>query len=192
LAFHAYCSVIAAVVVLPMVVGLPLEQALPLSLLGVAIWLLLTAPMSLRSLRSKHLKALWLVSSAAVPLLFWILRSQVPAAGLVVTSAVVSHVINELQPGPVISRLTQAELQQGMVAFAAIRAPSGMSQGVVFEWRHGAESERIPAQIYGGRAAGWRTYSRKQVFPKDARGRWTIDVLTPQRQLLKRLSFVVT
>jgi Family of unknown function (DUF5924)/Protein of unknown function (DUF2914) len=191
LAFHAYCSLIAAVVVLPMVVRLPLEQVLPLSLLGVGIWLLLTAPMSLRSLHTKRRKVLWLVGSCVAPLTFWLLRSQVPAAGLVVTTAVVTHSIAELEPGPAISRLSQAELQRGMVAFAAIRAPSGMSQTVVFEWHHGAESERITSQIFGGRAAGWRTYSRKQAFPQDARGRWTVDILTPQRQLLKRLSFVV-
>jgi hypothetical protein len=192
LAFHAYCSLIAAVVVLPMVVRLPLEQALPISLLGVGIWLLLTAPMSLRSLHRPRFKALWLVSSAVAPFLFWTLRSQVPAAGLVVTSALVTHTIAELEPGPAIRSLPQAELQLGMVAFAAIRAPSGMSQGVVFEWHHRDESERITAEIQGGRAAGWRTYSRKQAFPQDARGRWTVDILTPQRQLLKRLSFVVT
>jgi hypothetical protein len=192
LAFHAYCSLIAAVVVLPMVVRLPLEQALPLALLGVGIWLLLTAPMALRSLHTKRRKALWLVSSTLAPLMFWMLRSQVPAAGLVVTTALVTHSIAELEPGPAISSLPLVELQQGMVAFAAIRAPFGMSQEVIFEWHHGDESERITAQIHGGRAAGWRTYSRKQVFPQAARGRWTVDILTPQRQLLKRLSFVVT
>lgn len=192
LAFHAYCSLIAAVVVLPMVVRLPLEQTLPLSLLGVGVWLLLTAPMSLRSLQSKRLKALWLVSSTLAPLLFWMMRSQVPAAGLVVTTAVLTHSITDLEPGPPIQRLPQIELEQGMVAFAAIRAPSGMSQLVVFEWHHGDQSERMTAEIRGGRATGWRTYSRKQVFPRDARGRWTVDILTPQRQLLKRLSFVVT
>jgi hypothetical protein len=192
LAFHGYCSLIAAVVVLPMVVRVPLEQALPLSLLGVGVWLLLTTPMSLRSIHSPERKVLWLVGSTLAPLLLWMLRSQVPAAGLVVTSAVVTHTIAELEPGAPIERLPQAELEQGMVAFAAIRAPSGMSQQVVFEWHHAADAERISAEIHGGRAAGFRTYSRKQVFPREARGRWTIDILTPQRQLLKRLSFVVT
>lgn len=192
LMFHAYCSLIAAVVVLPMVVHLSLERTLPLSLLGVGIWLLITTPMSLRSLRAPHFKALWLVGSVLAPLLFWMLRSQVPAAGVVVTAAVVTHTIAELEPGAAISSLPQDELSQGMVAFAAIRAPLGMSQEVVFEWHHGDQSERITAEIHGGRAAGWRTYSRKQVFPQDSVGRWTVDILTPQRQLLQRLSFEVT
>lgn len=58
LLFHAYCSLIAAVVVLPMVVHLPLERALPLSLAAVTVWLLLTLPMSLSSLRTYRHKVL--------------------------------------------------------------------------------------------------------------------------------------
>jgi hypothetical protein len=190
--FHAYCSLIAAVVVLPMVVHLPLERTLPLSLLAVGLWLLLTSPMPLRSLHTPRLKLLWLCGSTLAPLLFWTMRSQVPAAGVVVTTAVITHTIAELEPGVGIQRLPQAELAQGLVAFAAIRAPLGMSQRVVFEWHHANESERIAAEIHGGRAAGFRTYSRKQEFPESSQGRWTVDILTPQRQLLKRLSFVVT
>ena len=52
LLFHAYCSWIAALVVLPMVLLLPLEQALPLSLGTVVVWLVLTFPLSWRSLRT--------------------------------------------------------------------------------------------------------------------------------------------
>jgi hypothetical protein len=66
-----------------------------------------------------------------------------------------------------------------------------LSQQVVFEWRHKDERERIPIEIQGGRAEGFRAYSRKQVFPADAAGLWTVDVLTPQAQLLERLRFVV-
>jgi uncharacterized membrane protein YdbT with pleckstrin-like domain len=44
LAFHAYCSWIAALVILPMVLRLPLERALPLSLGAVAASLVLTLP----------------------------------------------------------------------------------------------------------------------------------------------------
>lgn len=191
LAFHAYCSLIAAVAVLPMVMHLSLERTLPVSLLGVGVWLLLTAPMSLRSLRTRRHKLWWLASSMLAPLLFWGLRSQVPAAGLVVTSAMVTHTVEDLLPGTAITRLSREDLSKGVIAFAAIRAPLGMSQQIVFEWHHGTQSERITAEIQGGRASGWRTYSRKQAFPQDSQGRWTVDILTPQQQLLKRLSFVV-
>jgi hypothetical protein len=191
LMFHAYCSLIAAVVVLPMVVQFPLERALPLALIGVSAWLLLTLPMSLKSLIAPRQKAIWIMCVLWVPLLLWVLRSHVPAAGLVVTEGVITQSINELTPGVAVERVTSAELENGVIAFVAIRAPMGVAQSVVFEWRHGSESERIVAEIHGGNESGWRTFARKQSFPVNSRGKWTVDVLTPQRQLLKRLSFVV-
>jgi len=191
LMFHAYCSLIAAMVVLPMVVKFPLERALPLALIGVNAWLLLTLPMSLKSLGTRRLKAIWILCALWAPLLLWVLRSQVPAAGLVVTEGVITQSINELTPGVAVERVTSAELANGVIAFVAIRAPMGVAQSVVFEWRHGRESERIVAEIHGGNETGWRTFARKQSFPVDSRGKWTVDILTPQRQLLKRLSFVV-
>jgi hypothetical protein len=66
-----------------------------------------------------------------------------------------------------------------------------LSQEVVFEWRHNGEREQIPIEIHGGKADGFRAYSRKHVFPEDSVGLWTVDVLTPQAQLLERLRFVV-
>jgi hypothetical protein len=191
LMFHAYCSLIAAMVVLPMVVKFPLERALPWALIGVNVWLLLTLPMSLKSLSSPRLKAIWIMCALWAPLLIWVVRSHVPAAGLVVTEALITQSISELTPGVAVKQVTSAELKNGVIAFVAIRAPMGLAQSVVFEWRHGSESERIAAEIHGGNESGWRTFARKQSFPVDPRGKWTVDVLTPQRQLLKRLEFVV-
>jgi Family of unknown function (DUF5924)/Protein of unknown function (DUF2914) len=192
LLFHAYCSLIAAVVVVPMVVHLSLEEAVPFALGAVGVWLLLTAPMSLRSLRSLRLKAIWIACSLLAPGLLWLLREHIPPAGLAVTRAVVTQSVVDLVPGPSVRSLTSAELGAGVIAFVAIRAPSGVAQSVVFEWRHRGEVERITAEIRGGNDSGWRTYSRKAIFPNDARGRWIVDVKTPQGQLLKRLQFSVT
>jgi hypothetical protein len=191
LVFHAYCSWIAALVVLPMVLLVPLERALPISLFAVAIWLVLTLPLSLRSMRRWPAKVAWLVGIVGVPLLLWEIRAQVPAAGLAVTEARITQTLDGLVPGEPVRRLTRAELDQGIVAFAAIRAPAGLAQEVIFEWRHAGERERIVARIQGGKGDGFRTFSRKQVFPQDAAGVWTVDIITPQEQLLKRLQFVV-
>lgn len=191
LLFHAYCSLIAAVVVMPMVVHLPLERALPLSLGAVGVWLLLTSPMSLRSLRSTRHKIIWIACSTLAPLLVWLLRAHVPPAGLAVTQAVITQSITDRTPGTAVKSLTTAELGAGVVAFAAIRAPSGVAQSINFEWRHEGEIERITAEIHGGNDSGWRTYSRKESFPANAPGRWIVDVRTPQGQLLKRMQFVV-
>jgi hypothetical protein len=191
LLFHAYCSLIAGVVVLPIVVHLSLERALPFALGAVGVWLLSTAPMSMRSLRSTPLKLSWLACSLIAPLLVWSLRAHVPPAGLAVTQAVIAQSITDLTPGAPVRTLTSEQLASGVVAFVAIRAPSGVAQSVIFEWRHRGETERISAEILGGNDTGYRTFSRKQVFPQDSRGRWTVDVVTPQGQLLRRLQFTV-
>jgi hypothetical protein len=191
MAFHAFCSWIAALVVLPMVLRVPVERALPLSLITVVVWLVLTLPLSLYSLKTWRARLVWIAGMFAVPLFFWEMRAQVPAAGLAVTDARITQTIDGLTPGEPVWRIRREDLAQGVVAFAAIRAPAGLSQQVVFEWRHNGERERIPIRIEGGRADGFRAYSRKQVFPKDPTGLWTVDVLTPQAQLLERMRFVV-
>ncbi len=191
MAFHAFCSWIAALVVLPMVLSLPLERSVPLSLLAVAAWLLVTLPMSLHSLPHLRNKIAWVVGMAAVPFLLWEFRAQLPAAGLAVVDARVTQTIDGLTPGTRVRVVRRADLEQGVIAFAAVRAPAGLAQVVIFEWRHNGERERIEAQIQGGKADGFRTFSRKQIFPEDPLGLWTVDLLTPQEQLLERLQFVV-
>ena len=191
MAFHAYCSWLAALVVLPIALSLPLEKALPLSLIGVAAWLLLTLPLSLYSLRSVAAKLAWAMSIFVAPALLWMARAQLPAAGLAVTEASITQTVEDLNPGQAVRRLGRLDLERGVIAFAAIRAPSGLSQEVIFEWRHADHLERIVEQIQGGRSTGFRTYSRKQIFPEAVAGSWTVDVLTPQQQLLTRLRFIV-
>lgn len=191
LLFHAYCSWIAALTLLPIVLHLPLERALPLSLGVVGIWLILALPRLLSSLGARRERIAWLLLLALLPLIPWTLRGQIPAAGLSVGEGRITQVLNGLEPGQAVSRLRAEDLRQGVVAFVAIRAPMGVAQSIVFEWRHGADSERISSKIHGGSKAGWRTYSRKQVFPHDASGRWEVRVQTPQGQLLRRLYFDV-
>jgi len=189
--FHAYCSWLAALVVLPIALSLPLEKALPWSLIGVAGWLVLTLPLSLYSLSGVAARLAWAASILIAPALLWMARAELPAAGLAVTEARITQTIEDLEPGQLVRRLGRLDLERGVIAFAAIRAPSGLSQEVIFEWRHADHLERIVEQIQGGRSTGFRTYSRKQIFPEAAAGSWTVDVLTPQQQLLKRLRFVV-
>jgi hypothetical protein len=191
LAFHALCSWIAALVVLPMVLRLPVERALPLSLSAAAAWLLVTSPMALRSLQSWRSRTAWVIGIVLAPAALWATRSQIPPAGLAVTEARITQSVQQLSPGEPVRMLSRDALAQGVVAFAAIRAPSGLAQEVIFEWRHDGQRERIVAQIHGGRAEGFRVYTRKRIFPADPTGEWIVDVLTPQEQLLERLRFTV-
>jgi hypothetical protein len=189
--FHAYCSWLAGLVVLPIALSLPIERSLSLSLIGVAAWLVITLPLSLYTLRGLAAKLAWAASILLAPYLLWTARAELPAAGLAVTEARITQSIEDLNPGQAIRRIGLPDLAQGVIAFAAIRAPSGLSQEVIFEWRHADHLERIVEQIQGGRSTGFRTYSRKRIFPEGAQGSWTVDVLTPDEQLLKRLRFTV-
>lgn len=191
LLFHGYCTWIAALIVLPVVSRLPVERALPTSLFVVCVWALLSLPQALVALRTWPRRAAWLAAAVLLPFLVWELRSQIPAAGLAVTQARITQSLDDLAPGPEVRRLSRAQLQDGLIAFAGIRAPAGLLQTVVFQWRHGREVENIAEQIRGGRQEGYRTYSRKRLFPAEPAGRWTVDIVTPQGQLLKRLNFTV-
>ncbi|MDB6060266.1 MAG: hypothetical protein JWM78_369 [Verrucomicrobiaceae bacterium] len=191
LAFHSYCSWLAALVVLPMVIHVPLERALPYALIFVVAWLLITMPRSLPLLPDFRRRIIWAGSCLLVPFLVWMLRDNIPAAGLSVREATITQTIHELTPGAPVQTVRASDLQQGVVAFVSIRAPMGVAQSVIFEWRHGATQERIAAEIHGARKSGWRTWSRKQNFPAGSTGQWTVDVLTPGGQLIKRLTFNV-
>lgn len=189
--FHGYCSWLAALVVLPMVVHLPLERAAPAALAFVIVWLAITLRRSLRALTNMKQRAIWIGLCICVPSAIWFLRNDIPAAGLSTRDACITQSITDLVPGPPVTTVSSADLQRGVIAFVAIRAPTGLAQTLVFEWRHNGSVEKIGAEIQGGSKTGYRTWSRKQKFPIDAVGEWTVDVLTPQGQLLKRMHFRV-
>lgn len=191
--FHAFCVFLSGVVVLPIVLHLPLEQALPVALWLTAALMLACLPRLFAAVGPWRIlrRVAWLgVMFAAL----WFSRAQMPAAGLVVQDARMTQQMQGLEPGSGFSEITAATLlSEGATAFIAVRAPMGLSQPVVFEWRHRQELlDRIAVDIRGGREGGYRTYSRKQNLPADPRGAWTVDVRTPQGQLITRLAFVVT
>lgn len=193
-AFHAFCSFLAGLVLLPIVLRLPLEAALPLAWLLTGLMLLAGVPRILARSLPWHGRLLRLLAMAGLLLGLWGVRAHVPAAGLWVPQALITQsVTDELVPGAPLQVLEAQSLRRnGLVAFAAIRAPHGLSQSVAFEWRHrGALQDRITAVIRGGREEGFRLYSRKHNFPADPRGDWTVDLLTPQGQLIRRLRFSV-
>ena len=154
---------------------------------------LVGGPRLLADMRGRRFRPLIVAALAAVLVLLWQFRSHVPPAGLSLKNSRITQSLEGLQPGPAISLINADSLRvNGAIAFVAIRAPSGLSQSVIFEWWHrGERLDRVPAEIKGGGERGWRTYTRKQNFPEDPRGRWRVDVLTPQGQLVCRLVFTV-
>ena len=91
-------------------------------LVACGVWLLLTAPMSLRSLRSTRRKIEWIACSLIAPALIWLLRAHIPAAGLAVTQSAITQSIEELTPGPAVKSLSAQDLDSGVIAFVAMGA----------------------------------------------------------------------
>lgn len=192
LAFHALCCFVSALVILPVVVKLPTGRTLVFALGFLVVWLLLVIPGLLFRLDTWKHRLLALVGLCAIPLLIWTFRASIPAAGLSANNATISSGVVDHEPIDSISRIDAAQLSQGVYAFVAVKAPWGLEQEIGFKWQHGDYSETITAVINGGREDGYRTYSMKSNFPEPAGGNWTVDVLTAQGQLLRRLEFVVS
>ncbi len=191
LIFHAYCSWLAALVVLPMAVHLPLERAMPVALIFVIVWFTITLRRTLYSLTTIKQRLLWLCLCIGVPSAIWFGRDNIPAAGLSARDACITQSIVDLVPGAPVKVVNSADLAQGVIAFVAIRAPMGLSQALVFEWHHNGSTDTIGAEIHGGSLNGYRTWSRKRNFTENPMGDWIVDVRTPQGQLLKRMRFRV-
>lgn len=191
-AFHAFCSFLAGLVVLPVMLQLPLEKAVPLSLALTAGLTLLSLPRLLTGVSVWH--GLRRVSTVLILLaIVWLVRANIPPAGLWVRQALITATVSDdLEPGPSLKTIPASQLAEGVAAFVAVRAPLGLSQDVMFEWVHKDQPvDRIPATIKGGSASGYRTFSRKRNFPLDSLGRWSVNLRTPDGQLISRMDFVV-
>lgn len=193
--FHAGCTFVAALVILPIAVKVPVETALPIAFAVTGLTLLIGLPRLIRNADDPRSRKRRLVYAMLVMTLLgsgWLLRAAIPPAGLWVRDARIATHIEVSTPGPAVRAVDQAALANGLIAFVAVRAPQGLSQAVIFEWWHeGTVVDRIPAQISGGREAGFRTYSRKLNFGDAPAGHWRVDLRTPQGQLIARRTFDV-
>jgi hypothetical protein len=207
--FHAACSFVAALVILPIAVHLPTGQALPIAFAATALILVASLPRLLigpadtdavADVRPASPSGRWRrlatpMLLAALLALAWFGRGAIPPAGLWVREARITASLDGREPGPALTDIDAGHLagsEASLIAYVAVRAPRGLSQSVVFEWYHGRERvDRIPAQIDGGREAGFRTYSRKQNFGEAPQGTWRVDLLTPEGQLIARRRFTV-
>lgn len=85
-------------------------------------------------------------------------------------------------------------LGEPVYVFSAIYASKGLQTGVMHEWQRKDEQgnwiteSTIPFTISGGREEGYRAYSSKSALSE---GRWRVNVLTKNRQVIGRVSFTV-
>ncbi|HEV8309999.1 MAG TPA: DUF5924 family protein [Methylomirabilota bacterium] len=137
------------------------------------------------------------LSAAGATALAWLGTGLVPPAPLHLANPTLARAVGNLEPvEPIGSRVSVTTLAEwgGLVAYTPVHAPAGLRQPIIHRWRHeGGETTtvRLPTPVLGGRRAGFRTYSHKTDFPRDPRGRWTVDVVTASGQLIGRLRFSV-
>lgn len=80
-------------------------------------------------------------------------------------------------------------------AYSAIFSPSNLNTTIFHEWKHFDEEKQkwtventVDLEVIGGRGGGYRTYSvRDNLKP----GKWQVNVLTLQGQLVGRLRFKI-
>jgi hypothetical protein len=136
-----------------------------------------------------------LALTAVVGAAGWMGRTWVPPATLWLTDATVTMTLDNAsrEPGDRLRQLTNNELHaNGLYAFSAISAPRGLKERIYHEWLHnGRLVDRIALDINGGREAGYRAWTHKRNFPRQAEGRWRVRVVTEAGQMIGMLRFEV-
>jgi hypothetical protein len=145
-------------------------------------------------LRAVGRTALFAVVAA---MLAWVGRSLVPPAPMFMARAVAARAVDAMEPvEPIDGSVSAATVADwgGIAAYTAIYAPGGLSQRIALVWsRVGAVVARIPlSPVRGGRAEGFRTWSRRTDLLPPLAGRYRVDVVTASGQLIGRLRFTVT
>ena len=181
-------------VALPLV-GIPPIGALVMSA-GLAVMAL--APAVRRAGERTWTAALGVTAGGAVAAMVAVVlaRIAIPPAPISLAEATMARSVEDGEPRDAIATsITAAALREsGLVAYTAVYAPSGLRQPIRHVWWHGQRRVETVSlsPVFGGRQRGFRTYSRKTVFPDDVTGRWTVDVTTSTGQLIGRLGFLVT
>jgi Family of unknown function (DUF5924)/Protein of unknown function (DUF2914) len=128
----------------------------------------------------------------------WAGRVLVPPAPLFLADKTVARDVENLEPVDPVSGSVRAETVAGwgggLTAYTAVHAPAGLRQAIEHVWwKDGQIIARVPlSPVLGGRAEGFRTWSRKSDLGASLPGRYAVDVMTASGQLIGRLSFTVT
>ncbi len=194
LGFHAVTMFLCGFMALPIAFQAPLDEAL---LYSMAFTMISTWPLLYRVAEGRRRRR-FLVSTAIVAAICGGLfagRSLLPPMSARVVEPVVTTALDEEEKRPLgAAEVLRAEAwdEDGLYAYTPIRAPLGLNQGVVHEWRQdGALVDRIPMEITGGRREGFRAWSHKENFPENPAGDWEVRVRTPLGIVLGSVRFRV-
>jgi hypothetical protein len=128
--------------------------------------------------------------------LAWVGRGLVPPAPLFLARAVAARTVLMLEPVDAIEGSVPAATVAAwgeLAAFTPVYAPGGLRQDIAHVWRQdGRMLARIAlSPVRGGRAEGFRTWSRRRDLRPPLAGRYTVDVVTASGQLIGRLRFTI-
>ncbi|WP_462379725.1 DUF5924 family protein [Pseudomonas sp. Marseille-QA0892] len=193
-AFHSLTLFAVLLTALPIIVHLSTPQSYRLAL-GIA--LVLAAPSMTGTLKLDGWRR-WAALAALMAALGsagWLMRLWVPPASLwLVQVAVTTQLDNsQREPGESLREISASQLaSQGLYAFTSIKVPSGLKERIYHVWLHnGREVDRIALEISGIREAGYRAWTHKRNFPRDATGDWQVQVVTEAGQMIGVLRFDV-
>jgi hypothetical protein len=142
--------------------------------------------------------ALALVVAVAAIGLVWVGRGLVPPAPLFLAAKQAARDVQDLVPvDPIagsVPAATVAEWGGALAAYTAVHAPAGLREAIEHVWwKNGRVIARVPlSPVEGGRAQGFRTWSRKSDLGAPLQGKYAVDVRTASGQLIGRLTFTVT
>ncbi|MCI0749604.1 MAG: DUF2914 domain-containing protein [Nevskiales bacterium] len=194
LGFHAFAIFVTALVALPILVHLTTTQSLALASAAMGLFAVPSLAHVINRQRATHW-VLLVLGSAALGGLAWLARPWVPPATLWVEQALITETVDaqSKSPGLRLFSVSAAHVhRQGLYAYTAIHAPRGLREQVFHRWvRNGREVDRIPLEIVGGRAEGYRAWSYKKGFPAEARGEWRVEVVTEGGQRIGEIRFRV-
>jgi len=195
LALHTLTLFAAMLTALPIILHLTTSQSFKWAL-GTAM--LLSFPSLAASFPIHHWRravALVLVT-VAVGGCGWMLRSWVPPATLWITESAVTLQLDNAKrtPGDSIKNISAGQFRaNGLYAYTSINAPRGLEERIYHVWRfNGKEVDRIALDIHGGRDEGYRAWTHKMNLPENPVGRWQVQVLTDDGQMIGVLRFKVT
>jgi len=173
--------------------GSPLAGGLAFMTLTPAIYRILPAGRGLRGMLPPILAvagglfAFWGISE---------IRAWIPPTPLHLARGTLARNVSALEPVEPRSAISVEELRawNGVVCFTAIYAPPGLQEPISHIWRKDGvvvATARL-SPIHGGRAQGYRTYSRRPDLGPNPVGQWSVEILTAHGQLIGRTRFAVT
>lgn len=191
--FHGVTLFAVLLTALPIIFHIPTPQSYLWALL---ISIVLTLPNVARSMQMAWWKRFFavIVLAAAAGGLGFLVRPWIPPATLWLTEVAITDEMNTKARVPVrvFKTVSVEQLRQGIYAYTAIHAPRGLNERIYHVWTHeGKVIDKVALHISGARAAGYRSWSRKQNFPANPVGNWNIRVMTEANQLIGILRFEV-